>query len=73
MAEPRLEVVNPDVVLDLLELSGQGSLRLHQRGELGLGDLRQLADGAEVLVLNDRDGLLNDRLLDDQGVALLRL
>lgn len=73
LAEPRLEVVDSDIVLDLLELDGQGSLRLHQSGELCLGDLRQLADSAKVLVLDNDDGLLDNRLLDDQRVTLLRL
>lgn len=70
-AELGLEVINTDVVLDLLKLGQKLDLRLYKGREFLLGDGGQLADKTEILVLNNCDGLFNNRFLDDQRVPFM--
>jgi len=64
-------VIDPDVVLDRLHGLDQGELRLDKSGKFLLSNKCELGDGVEIL-LDHRDLLLDDSLLDDERSAFLR-
>lgn len=70
LGEPRLEVVESDVVLNGLGLRDEGKFGLDQRPELLLGKELKLVDLIQVL-LNDGDARLLDVLLDDERCPFL--
>jgi hypothetical protein len=70
-AEPGLEVIDPDVVLDSLQLRDQGQLGLHNLAKLLFYYSLLLGNGIEILVHHD-DGSLRDFLNNRQGAPLLR-
>lgn len=62
-------MVNPDVILDGLQLCRKCELRLHQGSELSLVLPLQLVDLVEVLLDDDDVGL--DDVLDNIHVAIV--
>ena len=63
LGESSLEMVNPDVVFNSLQLLDEGNLSLHTGSELLLGNPCQLIDLIQVLV--DHDDVLFDDWLSD--------
>lgn len=60
MTEARSKVINPDIILDSLQLRSKSQLRLHERAELSLGEPDEHVDDIKV-VLDDGNGRLLDR------------